>query len=167
MGHPVSDEAENKEMDITSFPSSGRQTENAPYVYKVGYPPRKKFVTELTDTLKEALFPDDPLRQYRDQPRSRKFMLGLAYLFPIFKWGRGYNLVKFKADIIAGLTIACLCIPQVYTHLSIEKEWSDYHMSSNMSFGLSKRTSGIQNLLIWIHNMDSVSSPMLIAVKKL
>ncbi|XP_008790803.2 sulfate transporter 1.3-like [Phoenix dactylifera] len=112
MGHPVSDEAENKEMDITSFPSSRRRTENEPYVYKVGYPPRKKLAREFADTLKEALFPDDPLRQYRDQPRSRKFMLGLAYLFPILDWGRGYNLVKFKGDIIAGLTIASLCIPQ-------------------------------------------------------
>ncbi|XP_029124283.1 sulfate transporter 1.3 [Elaeis guineensis] len=112
MGHPVSHEAKNKEMDIARSPSSRRQTENAPYVYKVGYPPRKKLVREFTDTLKEALFPDDPLRQYRDQPRSRKLMLGLAYLFPIFEWGRGYNLVKFKGDIIAGLTIASLCIPQ-------------------------------------------------------
>ncbi|KAG0499370.1 hypothetical protein HPP92_004061 [Vanilla planifolia] len=39
-------------------------------------------------------------------------MLGLQSLFPILKWGSEYNFTKFKGDLIAGLTIASLCIPQ-------------------------------------------------------
>ncbi|KAA8522506.1 hypothetical protein F0562_013133 [Nyssa sinensis] len=33
-------------------------------------------------------------------------------IFPIFKWGQSYSLTKFRGDLIAGLTIASLCIPQ-------------------------------------------------------
>ncbi|KAJ8459185.1 hypothetical protein OPV22_032111 [Ensete ventricosum] len=55
-------------------------------------PTRKRLVREFTDALKKTVFADDPLRQYKDQSGSRKFMLGLRFLFPIFDWGRGYNL---------------------------------------------------------------------------
>ncbi|PKU70761.1 Sulfate transporter 1.2 [Dendrobium catenatum] len=75
-------------------------------------PPRKKFLKEFADGLKETFFADDPLKPYKDQPKSKKFMLGLQFLFPIFEWGRNYNLIKFKGDLIAGLTIASLCRSQ-------------------------------------------------------
>ncbi|KAJ9560464.1 hypothetical protein OSB04_005624 [Centaurea solstitialis] len=39
-------------------------------------------------------------------------MLGLQAMFPILEWGRNYDLNKFKGDLIAGLTIASICIPQ-------------------------------------------------------
>ncbi|GJN08786.1 hypothetical protein PR202_ga26742 [Eleusine coracana subsp. coracana] len=80
--------------------------------YKVGVPPKKNVLTEFSDAIKETFFPDDPLRQYRDQPRSKKIWLGLQQVFPVLEWGRGYNLGKFKGDLISGLTIASLCIPQ-------------------------------------------------------
>ncbi|GJY33780.1 sulfate transporter 1.3 [Tanacetum coccineum] len=57
-------------------------------------------------------FSDDPLRPFKDQPKSRKLMLGLEAIFPILEWGRSYNRKKFRGDLIAGLTIASLCIPQ-------------------------------------------------------
>lgn len=34
-------------------------------------------------------------------------------IFPILSWGRDYKATKFKSDLMAGLTIASLCIPQV------------------------------------------------------
>lgn len=81
--------------------------------YKVGVPPRKNFLSEFTERAKEAFFSDDPLRAYKNQPRSRQFLLGLQSFFPILSWGREYNLKKFRGDLIAGFTIASLCIPQV------------------------------------------------------
>ncbi|MCE3050607.1 Solute carrier 26 [Datura stramonium] len=54
---------------------------------------------------------DDPLRCFKDQPRSRKLVLGLQAIFPILDWGRSYNFRKFRGDLISGLTIASLCIP--------------------------------------------------------
>lgn len=34
-------------------------------------------------------------------------------LFPILCWGKSYRISKFKGDLMAGLTLASLCIPQV------------------------------------------------------
>lgn len=82
-------------------------------VHKVGFPPRRSLATDFTRGLKETFFADDPLRPYKDQPRSKQLALGLRFLFPALEWGRDYNLSKLKGDIIAGFTIASLCIPQV------------------------------------------------------
>uniref|UniRef100_A0A5B6ZXI6 Putative sulfate transporter 1.3-like n=1 Tax=Davidia involucrata TaxID=16924 RepID=A0A5B6ZXI6_DAVIN len=112
MSHHVSDEPGRKEMDITGVSSSRRHSENLPYVYKVGVAPKQNLLKEFTATLRETFFSDDPLRRFKDQPRSKKFVLGLQTVFPILEWGRDYNLSKFKGDLIAGLTIASLCIPQ-------------------------------------------------------
>jgi len=60
-----------------------------------------------------TFFAVDPLRQYKDLPRSKKIWLSLQHVFPVLDWGRNYSLGKFKGDLIAGLTIASLCIPQV------------------------------------------------------
>ncbi|KAF7127537.1 hypothetical protein RHSIM_Rhsim11G0135700 [Rhododendron simsii] len=99
-------------IDVTRSPSSHHHVENLPYVHKVGVPPKQKLLKEVTSTLKETFFHDEPLRPFKDQPKSRKLVLGLQALFPILEWGRDYNLSKFKGDLVAGLTIASLAIPQ-------------------------------------------------------
>uniref|UniRef100_A0A6P6GH35 sulfate transporter 1.3-like isoform X1 n=1 Tax=Ziziphus jujuba TaxID=326968 RepID=A0A6P6GH35_ZIZJJ len=100
------------DTDITRIPSSRQHSSRFPYVHKVGKPPKQNLLTELMTSFKETFFSDDPLRPFKDQPKSRKFVLGLEALFPILGWSREYNLNKFKGDLIAGLTIASLCIPQ-------------------------------------------------------
>ncbi|KAG6434944.1 hypothetical protein SASPL_106589 [Salvia splendens] len=80
--------------------------------HRVEIPPRQPFSTSLKNTLKETFFPDDPLRQFKNQPPRRRLLLGLQYVFPIIEWGRHYTLGFFKADLIAGITIASLAIPQ-------------------------------------------------------
>ncbi|KAJ1268367.1 hypothetical protein BS78_07G129400 [Paspalum vaginatum] len=111
MVHHKPDDATSDEASITTQPPSHNPSQ-APPVYKVGYPPQRNLTTEFTNTLKETFFHDDPLKQYRDQSKCAKFKMGLQFLFPVFDWGRTYNLSKFKGDLIAGLTIASLCIPQ-------------------------------------------------------
>ena len=75
--------------------------------------PEKNILKDIGDTLKETFFHDDPLRNFKGQPTSKKMLVGLQAVFPIFDWGRGYTLGKLKSDLIAGMTIASLCIPQV------------------------------------------------------
>ena len=108
-----------KETDVTSTLTSQRHSGSFPYVHKVGKPPKQNLLTELSNTFKETFFSDDPLRPFKDQPRSRKFILGLEALFPIISWSKYYTFAKFKGDLIAGLTIASLCIPQVIMALLI------------------------------------------------
>ena len=102
-----------------SADENGGTKETAPSVHKVGIPPRQNLYNEFKSTVKETFFADDPLRSFKDQPRSRKLILGIQALFPVLKWGRSYNFAKLRGDIIAGLTIASLCIPQVFVFMLI------------------------------------------------
>jgi high affinity sulfate transporter 1 len=76
-------------------------------------PPKGRLVDELRAALKETFFPENPIASLRKlrTPRERFFSV-IAYIFPVFHWARGYNLLSLKDDIIAGLTIGSLCIPQ-------------------------------------------------------
>lgn len=81
-------------------------------VHKVVSPPRRSSLQKLKNRLKETFFPDDPLRQFKGQPLKQKFILGAQYVFPILEWGPNYSFNLFKSDIVSGLTIASLAIPQ-------------------------------------------------------
>ncbi|KAI4301223.1 hypothetical protein L6164_034522 [Bauhinia variegata] len=91
------------------YPSSVMNVESSP---RVAIPPPQPFFKSLGYSLKETFFPDDPLRQFKNKPASRKFVLGLQYFFPIFEWAPRYTLQFLKSDIISGITIASLAIPQ-------------------------------------------------------
>ncbi|XP_004140373.1 sulfate transporter 1.3 [Cucumis sativus] len=108
-GHSNGGELETNEMDIRNLSSSRNNTH---CVHKVGVPPKQNLFKEFKTRVKETFFADDPLRTFKDQSKSRKLVLGIQAIFPIFEWGRNYNLTKFRGDIVAGLTIASLCIPQ-------------------------------------------------------
>ncbi|CAN0890235.1 High affinity sulfate transporter 2 [Linum grandiflorum] len=108
------EELEAKEIDAGSrlSCSSRGSGKNAPYVHKVGIVPRQKLLEEFKARVKETFFADDPLRSFKDQSSSKKLVLGIRAVFPILDWGRSYNFTKLRGDVIAGLTIASLCIPQ-------------------------------------------------------
>ncbi|XP_019175969.1 PREDICTED: sulfate transporter 1.3-like [Ipomoea nil] len=92
--------------------NSGRHSDSLTYVHKVGVPPKQSWFHEFKATIKETFFHDDPLRKFKDKSCLKKLFLGIQAVFPIFEWGRCYNLSKLKGDLIAGLTIASMCIPQ-------------------------------------------------------
>ncbi|KAG2697033.1 hypothetical protein I3760_07G087400 [Carya illinoinensis] len=85
---------------------------NVECAHRVSIPPPQPFVKTLKNSLKETFFPDDPLRQFKNQPPSRRFVLGLQYFLPILEWAPRYNFEFLKSDLIAGITIASLAIPQ-------------------------------------------------------
>jgi len=113
MPRVVSDGGESIDTDdVASRTSSHHRVDGVQHGYKVGVPPKKSLFAEFSDAVKETFFADDPLRQYKDLPTSKKIWLSLQHVFPVLDWGRNYSLGKFKGDLIAGLTIASLCIPQ-------------------------------------------------------
>lgn len=113
MPRTVSDGGEDFDDDVSSRTgSSHHRTDSIQHGYKVGFPPKKGLLAEFSDAVKETFFADDPLREYKDQPRSKKLWLSLQHVFPVLDWGRHYTFGKFKGDFVAGLTIASLCIPQ-------------------------------------------------------
>lgn len=91
--------------------ASSSPSENAG-VHKVCLPPHRTTFQKLGHRLSEIFFPDDPLHRFKNQTGLRKFVLGLQFFFPIFEWGPKYNLTLLRSDIIAGITIASLSIPQ-------------------------------------------------------
>lgn len=87
--------------------------------HRVAIPPSKPLVKSLESTLKETFFPDDPFRQFKNQPLSRKFVLGLQYFVPILEWAPRYTFDFFKSDVIAGITIASLAVPQGISYANL------------------------------------------------
>lgn len=80
---------------------------------QVETPPPQPFLQSLKNTLNEILFADDPFRKIRNESKtSKKIELVLRHVFPILEWARGYNLNYLKSDVISGITIASLAIPQ-------------------------------------------------------
>ncbi|XP_057415059.1 probable sulfate transporter 3.3 [Lotus japonicus] len=86
--------------------------EMAMEVHQVVPPPHKSTLHKLKARLKETFFPDDPLRQFKGQTLKNKLVLGAQYVFPILQWSPSYSFKLFKSDLISGLTIASLAIPQ-------------------------------------------------------
>ncbi|XP_076940699.1 putative sulfate transporter 3.3 [Bidens hawaiensis] len=80
--------------------------------HKVETPPKRSSLQKLKNRLKETFFPDDPLRQFKGQSTKQKWLLAFQYIFPILQWIPHYNLNLLKSDVVSGLTIASLAIPQ-------------------------------------------------------
>lgn len=80
--------------------------------HRVAVPPPQPFFKSFNNSLKETFFPDDPLRQFKNKTPARKLVLGLQYFLPILDWAPRYSFQFLKADLIAGITIASLAIPQ-------------------------------------------------------
>lgn len=94
---------------------SSSNTTSAPL--EVRLPARRTTVQKLLHRMAEIFFPDDPLHRFKDQTAFRKFILGLQYFFPIFQWAPHYTFKLLKSDVISGVTIASLSIPQVHCRI--------------------------------------------------
>lgn len=72
----------------------------------------RNFSTIFISSLKETLFPDDPFSQFQEQTPLNKFISTLKYYVPMLEWLPNYSLKLFKFDLLSGITIASLAIPQ-------------------------------------------------------
>ncbi|AEE82664.1 putative sulfate transporter [Arabidopsis thaliana] len=91
----------------------GSGARNPPVVrQRVLAPPKAGLLKDIKSVVEETFFHDAPLRDFKGQTPAKKALLGIQAVFPIIGWAREYTLRKFRGDLIAGLTIASLCIPQ-------------------------------------------------------
>ncbi|XP_057468309.1 probable sulfate transporter 3.5 [Actinidia eriantha] len=81
-------------------------------IHKVNFETPRGFTTAFKSDLKETLFPDDPFHEFKNKPFSTKTKKAIQYFMPIFEWLPKYNFRLFKYDLLAGITIASLAIPQ-------------------------------------------------------
>lgn len=89
--------------------------------HNVNFAEPRKFRETLKKDLKETFFPDDPFNGFKDEPPKRRFLKGLKYFVPIFEWLPKYNFSLFRFDLLAGVTIASLAIPQGISYANITK----------------------------------------------
>ncbi|KAF0918097.1 hypothetical protein E2562_022686 [Oryza meyeriana var. granulata] len=73
---------------------------------------RRPFAEKVWSDLAETLFPDDPFRGFGALPPAKRALGTLKYFVPVLDWAPRYGLAKFKYDLLAGVTIASLAIPQ-------------------------------------------------------
>lgn len=89
------------------------QLEMAQWVLNSPDPPG--LLQELGSSVREIIFPHgkkhtSSTARRKQQSRAMEFLQGV---FPILRWGRIYKASMFKNDLMAGLTLASLSIPQV------------------------------------------------------
>jgi len=88
-------------------------------VHKVAPPPAQSTASKMKARVKETFFPDDPFRAFKGQPLGTQWLMAVRYLFPILDWVPSYSFSLFKSDLVAGLTIASLAIPQASSIFSV------------------------------------------------
>ena len=103
---------------IPNTESLATTTMPAVEIHSVCLGPKQSTVQKLRHRLSEIFFPDDPFHKFHGNASSpfAKLLLALQLLFPIFQWGPQYNLRLLRSDVISGLTIASLAIPQVISY---------------------------------------------------
>ncbi|RZB96821.1 Sulfate transporter 2.1 isoform B [Glycine soja] len=68
----------------------------------------------------------------RGQPGPKVVLSFLRSIFPILHWGRNYSPTKFRNDLLAGLTIASLCIPQSIGYATLAKLDPEYGLYTSV-----------------------------------
>ncbi|XVF64723.1 hypothetical protein PTKIN_Ptkin09bG0190200 [Pterospermum kingtungense] len=96
---------------------SGR-TERAQWLMNSPEPPT--LWQEFVSAVRRNVFPHGR-KQYSSLAKGRSAISLLQGLFPILSWGRTYKVSKFKADLMAGLTLASLSIPQSIGYANLAK----------------------------------------------
>lgn len=94
-----------------------RRVERTQWILNSPDPPN--LFKELISSVKETICSSSSSSP--KQPQSRRAVCFLRGLFPILSWARNYKASKFKADLMAGLTLASLSIPQVNIRKTLHK----------------------------------------------
>ncbi|XP_051135917.1 probable sulfate transporter 3.4 [Andrographis paniculata] len=81
-------------------------------LHRVALPPPRTTAEKLRRRVSEIFFPEDPFHRFKNQPWLKRMIVALQCFFPIFDWAPNYSLRLLKSDVVSGLTIASLAIPQ-------------------------------------------------------
>lgn len=92
--------------------NNGLAAERSQWVLNAPEPPG--LWQELVDSVKETISScGNKYSSLMNQSLTKRVVSVHQQIFPILVWGRNYKATMFKHDLMAGLTIASLCIPQV------------------------------------------------------
>ncbi|EOY30843.1 Sulfate transporter 3,5 isoform 1 [Theobroma cacao] len=80
--------------------------------HTVNFSTPRGFSTTFKSDCKETFFPDDPFRKFKDGKPLVRAKKAIQYFIPLFEWLPKYNLSLLRYDLLAGITITSLAIPQ-------------------------------------------------------
>ncbi|GMI92753.1 sulfate transporter 3;5 [Hibiscus trionum] len=80
--------------------------------HAVNFSAPRGFAAAFKADCKETFFPDDPFHKLKHEKPLPKLKKTIQYFIPLFEWLPNYNLRLFRYDLLAGLTITSLAIPQ-------------------------------------------------------
>ncbi|KFK26191.1 hypothetical protein AALP_AA8G214500 [Arabis alpina] len=79
----------------------------------VNFSAPRSFFVKFRSKCKETFFSDDPFKPISQEPNGLlKTKKLLEYFVPVFEWLPKYNLQKLRYDLLAGITITSLAVPQ-------------------------------------------------------
>ncbi|XP_047341478.1 low affinity sulfate transporter 3-like [Impatiens glandulifera] len=87
---------------------------------------------ELVGAAKAAFLPRRRKPGKKTPSKGDALFSILKGIFPILSWGRNYKASKFKSDLMAGLTLASLCIPQSIGYANLAKLEPQYGLYTSV-----------------------------------
>ncbi|XP_062148897.1 sulfate transporter 2.1-like [Alnus glutinosa] len=106
--------------EIPDLEKNASHAERAQWVLNAPEPPSPWH--ELIDSVTDTVLPcGNKFLSLKNQPGPELVVSFLQGVFPILVWCRSYTATKFKNDLLAGLTISSLCIPQSIGYATLAK----------------------------------------------
>ncbi|XP_061344031.1 sulfate transporter 2.1-like [Gastrolobium bilobum] len=105
--------------------------ERSQWVVNAPDPPtlRHKLVGSVKNTISQN---QARCHSLRGQPVPKVVLSFLKGIFPILEWGQHYTVTKFRNDLLAGLTIATLCVPQSIGYATLAKLDPEYGLYTSV-----------------------------------
>ncbi|KAL0802153.1 hypothetical protein Bca101_057329 [Brassica carinata] len=97
-------------IELQSHPAEAIPAEEPVSQWLINMPEPPTMWQELVGCIRTNVF--SKKRNKTKKKKSNPVYSCLKSVFPILTWGRQYKLHMFKKDLMAGLTLASLCIPQ-------------------------------------------------------
>lgn len=108
-----------KPEELPDLETNGH-AERAQWVLNAPEPPG--LWREVIDSVRDNILPcRNKFLSLRNQHGPGDVVSFLQGVFPILVWCRSYTATKFRKDLLAGLTIASLCIPQSIGYATLAK----------------------------------------------
>ncbi|KAK9749832.1 hypothetical protein RND81_02G153800 [Saponaria officinalis] len=102
-------------MDSRNVSSSRElgHSNTSPKILRGQLQSKQDLVKELKHGSRETFFSDNPYQSVNDnQPKIGRLFSFLQSFFPIIGWAKSYTFSKFQGDLLAGITIASMQVPQ-------------------------------------------------------
>ncbi|WCJ31836.1 Sulfate transporter 1.1 [Euphorbia peplus] len=120
--------AESSPQELVDLENNG-PAQRAQWVLNAPEPPG--LWHELFVSVKENLFPRGR-KEFKNQNGFNTLVSFLVTVFPILSWSRKYKFSKFKNDLLAGLTLASLSIPQGIGYATLAKLDPEYGLYTSV-----------------------------------